>query len=57
MFYSSESWAVEELDFWLLDCNDVRMLRSISSVILKERESSDELRRYLVKGNQRWCGY
>ena len=44
MLYGSETWAVKEEDLARLERNDMRMIRWMCNVTLKDRKSSDELR-------------
>lgn len=44
MLYGSETWAVKEEDLVRLERNDMRMIRWMCNVSLRDRESSDELR-------------
>ena len=55
VFYGSETWAVKEEDLTRLERNDMRMVRWMCGVTLKDRKSSEELRDRLGLANIRDC--
>jgi len=66
MLYGSETWAVKECDLQRLERNDMRMIRWICNVSLKDRKPSSELRERLGiecikscirKSRLRWFGH
>ena len=63
---ASETWAVKETDLLRLEDNDMRMIRSMFNVTLKDRKPSSELRLHLGldsirncirRGRLRWFGH
>ena len=66
MLYASETWALREEDLVRLERNDMRMIRWMCGVTLRDRKSSEELRQRLGvesirecirKGRLRWFGH
>ena len=66
MLYASETWALREEDLVRLERNDMRMIRWMCGVSLRDRKSSEELRQRLGvesirecvrKGRLRWFGH
>ena len=66
VLYGSETWPVKEEDLARLERNDMRMVRWMCNVTLKDRKSSEELRDRLglvairdcvQRGRLRWFGY
>ena len=55
VLYGSETWAVKEEDLTRLERNDMRMVRWMCGVTLKDRKSSEELRDRLGLANIRDC--
>ena len=47
MLYGCEPWAVKEADLMRLKCNDMRMVRWMCNVTLKDKKPSSELRERL----------
>ena len=66
VLYGSETWPVKEEDLVRLERNDMRMVRWMCNVTLKDRKSSEELRDRLglvairdcvQRGRLRWFGH
>lgn len=66
MLYGSETWALKESDLQRLERNDMRMIRWMCNVTLKDRKSSlelrgrlglDSIRNCIRTGRLRWFGH
>ena len=55
MLYGTETWAVKEADLLGLECNDMRMIRCMCNVTLKDRKPSSEMRERLGLDSIRNC--
>ena len=55
MLYASETWALREEDLVRLERNDMRMIRWMCGVTLRDRKSSEELRQRLGVESIREC--